>query len=562
MSSSSEKHNCPLLNFFKNCGCGCTGASKPADHSHDHGGSCCGHDHSHSHDHDHAHSHDHDHAAVEKPEAAAAAAASGTEGDEQTVNADLQSFADDIGAFIDRQPPKRKEQAGESKASVPLFDQAAIEERAYVEARDGQRKQLVEAEADGAGRAAWNANDQAVNLVDTFSHSGLQSMESSGLRSVRLRNTPWSCDYWAICRGILGKRYDDPSFPESLNWKECSDYVESRPAADILASGSAAAIDLLSPAEKYDILVSDRNYTLTKKMWAEGEYYYRQSGQVAAWMGICHGWAPAAYMLARPQKAVRVLAADGRTWLTFYPSDIKGLASLLWAKRSPRTKFIGGRCNDKNPPVDPQNKRVLSANCFDTNPGTWHLAVVNQIGMAGRSMVIDATYDYEVWNQPMVGYRYYYFNPKEMRYRNSLAEATVSKSSFTNDRFAGYRSPQTDSMVGIAMDVSYTVETAPSQNTIDSPDADAIDTVRYYYDLELDFSGRIIGGEWYVNRHPDFLWTPGLGDSARTSYEPGGAWAEGQVMPSNWQSAAASASNGSSAPLAAIVERLIELANN
>jgi hypothetical protein len=561
MSNSSKKHNCPLLNFFKSCGCSCDSTSKPADHSHDHGDSCCGHSHDHDHDHDHDHPHSHSHDAETKPETAAAAA-SGTETEEQTVNADLQSFVKDIGAFMDQQPSKQKEQTGEAETAPPLFDQAAIDDKAYVEARDEQRKLILESEEDAAGRAAWNYNDQAVNLVDTFSHSGLQSMESSNLRNVRLRTTPWSCDYWAICRGILGKRYADPGFPESLDWQECNDYVESRPAASILAGGDASAIDQLSPAEKYDILVGDSKYTLTKKMWAEGAWYQQQYGSVAGWMGICHGWAPAAYMLARPQKSVRVLAADGRTWLTFYPSDIKGLASLLWAKVSPRTKFIGGRCNDKNPPVDPQNKRILSDRCFDTNPGTWHLAVVNQIGAAGRSMVIDATFDYEVWNQPVVGYRYYYFNPKEMVYRNSLAEATVSKSSFSNDRFAKYRSPQTDSMVGIAMDISYTVETAPNQSTTNSSAEDAIDTVRYYYDLELDFSGKIIGGEWYLNRHPDFLWTPGPSDRAQTSYEPGGSWAEGQAVPANWQSAAASASGGSSAPLAAIVERLIELANN
>ncbi len=30
----------------------------------------------------------------------------------------------------------------------------------------------------------------------------------------------------------------------------------------------------------------------------------------------------------------------------------------------------------------------------------------------------------------------------------------------------------------------------------------------YHYDLELDSSGRIVGGEWYQNRHPDFVWMP------------------------------------------------------
>jgi hypothetical protein len=555
MSNSSGKHNCPLLNFFKSCGCCGDKASKPADHSHAQGKSCCGHEHDHPHD-DHAHSCE----AATKP--TAVPPATGTDDAESAINADLQSIDKDIKAFMDRQPPKQDERSGATDLSMPFFDQAAIEDKAYVEARDEQRKAIVAAEGEeaAAGRAGWTYDDQAVNLVDNMPHSSLQSMEDSDLMSARLSTEPWSDDYWAMYLGILGKRYADPNFPKSMDWQENYDYVQSRSTADILADGDATAIDQLSPAEKYDILVGDSNYTLTRKMWAEGERYKRASDQVAKWMGICHGWAPAAYMLPRPEKAVNVLAADGTTMLTFYPSDIKGLASLLWAKVNPRSRFVGGRCNDKNPPTDPDNKRVLSNNCFDTNPGTWHLAVVNQIGASERSMVIDATFDHEVWNQPVVGYRYRYFNPQEMYYRSSLAAATVSQSSFSNDRFASYRSPKTDSMVGIVMDVSYTVETQPSQSTTDSPEADAIKTVTYYYDLELDFSGKIIGGEWYFNRHPDFLWTPAPDDRAQTSSEPDGSWAEGEPMPVNWQRAAASASERQHAPLAAIVERLIELA--
>src|SRR6185436_9002354 len=98
---------------------------------------------------------------------------------------------------------------------------------------------------------------------------------------------------------------------------------------------------------------------------------------------------------------------DGKTPLLFYPSDLKGLASLLWATTDPPSRGVGGRCEDTNPKKD-RNGRVISPACFDSNPGTWHLAVVNQIGVAKRSMVIDATYDFEVWNQPVYGYRYRY----------------------------------------------------------------------------------------------------------------------------------------------------------
>ena len=45
-------------------------------------------------------------------------------------------------------------------------------------------------------------------------------------------------------------------------------------------------------------------------------------------MGICHGWAPAAYMLPRPRNTVRVRDFSGNHEITFYPSDIATLIEL------------------------------------------------------------------------------------------------------------------------------------------------------------------------------------------------------------------------------------------
>ena len=127
----------------------------------------------------------------------------------------------------------------------------------------------------------------------------------------------------------------------------------------------------------------------------------------------------------RPAKPATLPGVSGGK-ITFYPADIKALASLLWASASTVTRFIGGRCNDKNPATD-ANGRVISAKAFDTNPGTWHLSIVNQLGVARRSLVMDATYDYVVWNQPVAGYEYRYFNPQTMRLAKTLEDATVER---------------------------------------------------------------------------------------------------------------------------------------
>ncbi|WP_417910233.1 hypothetical protein [Candidatus Electronema sp. PJ] len=535
MSTPPKEHNCPILNIFKDksegCGCGCNTAPPSQNPETE--------------------------TAVEPQPPVADTVTDDTPSDEQAKQllADLQAFDSDPKAFMDRQLVKRTEQPGETATTLPLFDKAAIDGKEYVAARDELRTLLEANDTERSSRAAFNSNDLAQNLVDTLSYTGLQSMQSNNLMQARLSVQPWSDDYWAICRGILGKRYADPGFPNTYDWQQCHNYVQTHPA-------SSVPVNSLSPSEKYDRLVGDNNYTLTKKMWAEGQAIYQSNGSVAAWMGICHGWAPAAYMLPRPTNAVTVLAADGHTQITFYPSDIKALASLLWARVPSAIKFIGGRCNTANPARD-ANGRLLDQSAFDTNPGTWHLAIVNQIGASKRGMVMDVTYDYEVWNQPVLGYRYRHFNPQSMTYQSSLSAAAVSRANYTRDKFSSYHSNQTASIVGIEMYVSYMVETQPSHSSPDSASHDAIKEVRYLYDLELDVSGRIIGGEWRSFAHPDFLWTPVKGGRAQTAFEPGGSWDRNGAVPSSWKSAAVSASSSNRpAPLAAIVEHLIRFANN
>ena len=51
-------------------------------------------------------------------------------------------------------------------------------------------------------------------------------------------------------------------------------------------------------------------------------------------MGICHGWAPAAFSIERPENGFTVKAADGVTDIYFWPDDVRALASLHWAHSS------------------------------------------------------------------------------------------------------------------------------------------------------------------------------------------------------------------------------------
>lgn len=483
---------------------------------------------------------------------------------------ELDAFDRNPAQEMGRLPAKRDDKGELVAHPFTAFSPRDLHNGDFVLQRDTVRKSFstvvdgvyISLEDSVPGKSPIEAGDRPENLVESLRFVDLGAMEEAGLRQAALAESsqPWSDDYWPFYLGCLGRRYADPGFPGSSSWLKNRDYIRAHPAQEIWRDG-AAAIDLLSPAEKYDLLVGDNVGSLTDAMWAEGESYYNATGKVERWMGICHGWAPASYMMPRPTHAVTVQAANG-TQVRFYPADIKALASLLWASANTIVRFIGGRSDDKNPATD-ANGRVISPKAFDTNPGTWHLAVVNQLGAAGRSFVMDSTYDYEVWNQPVAGYQYRYFNPQTMKLANTVGEATVTRDQYTRDRFTQYRGRDTASYVGIIMQVRYMVETTPVHRDTDGPSDDAAYTVIYKYDLELNTANRIIGGEWFTGKsHPDFLWTPPPNARAISPAEPmaTGTWDTGEALPRSWRSAGVSAARDGM-PLAKIVEALIRLAN-
>lgn len=338
----------------------------------------------------------------------------------------------------------------------------------------------------------------------------LSEMSEKKLTKASIPVRPWSDDYWPIYKGALGARYVDAEFKRLHEWINAYDYVQVNKATNIYQLGDETKINLLSPSEKYDLLLGSDLSWLTDALWQQGKSYNDTYGRVEKWMGICHGWAAAAYKEKRPLKTVRLPSADGKHQILFYPADIRALLSLTWASNQSSTRLIGGRCGLKNVEYD-SNGRILNKECFDVNPGSWHTSIVNQIGVNKNGFVIDATFDYEVWNQPVYSYEYTYFNPQTDMETESQKEATVSRENFTKDLFKKYRSKDAVSFVGIAMKVVYMLERKPTQAPLANPDKDDNQrTVHYLYDLELDAEGNIIGGEWYNNTHPDFLWTPAL----------------------------------------------------
>ncbi len=442
------------------------------------------------------------------------------------------------------------------------FSPDEIENGSFINQKNKWRASIIPPKRGRGEKSLPGENDRVENFLASYTYiNNLAEMEAQGLIKGAVDTRPWSDDYWPIYKGILGNRYGDSEFNYYEAWDEFHNYVIERPIKKLLGSNNPRDLDKLSPSEKYDLLLGADAKILTDRMWAEGKYYFDANGEVESWMGICHGWAPASYMMERPLNKIFLPSFDGKYKIPFYPADIKALASLLWAKVQTPVRFLGGRCNEKEPETD-ENGRIILKDCLDSNPATWHLAVINRLGKEKLSFVIDATYDYEVWNQPVISYEYAYFNPKTMKETDDLSEAKIALSDYPLDKFKKHRGKKTKYIVGVGMRLTYGAETSPRLIPRDDDSFDLDKSVYYVYDLELDANENIIGGEWYQNYHPDFMWTPPAGTKALTfmDYELLGSplWDGKKPLPKRWIEGAKFMAN-SGTPLAKIVESLIQI---
>lgn len=314
---------------------------------------------------------------------------------------------------------------------------------------------------------------------------------------------PWAGYYWPTAKGGIGNRYADPHFPQSDHFKKNYDHYQKNSMK--VSGNSMDQLSQLSPAEKYDYLMNDPQWSLTLAVWNEGKFFLDRTGSVETWMGICHGWAPAAIAVQEPVKYVDLNLPQDKGTLRFYPHDIKALASQLWAMVPFNVEFVGGRCDLKNPHRD-ENGRLTDPECFDMNPSAWHLALTHQLGKNQQSFVLDATYDYEVWNQPIYSYKLNYFNPATQQ-SGPVATSIIPYASLNNDPYRKYRPANVAYIVGVISEIQYVDESEPSpqDNSTGNPFEHLV-TVTYYYDLELDANYTIVGGEWYQQEHPDMLW--------------------------------------------------------
>lgn len=239
---------------------------------------------------------------------------------------------------------------------------------------------------DGSGRIesfreAWSDADDPSLLSPDFEYT-FAALPTEGSAA----KTPWAGSYWPTYRDSINDQWDGPGtlsaakkYEQAFGKSGVEDAVSAYSGIDSLAGKSCQSDAQCDP---------DAGSVCAKRTGANAGVCSE------TWFGICHAWAPAAILEDEPSKAVTYNGVE------FKVNDLKALMSLTYGEGL-EVKFLSLRCNDKGDQPGVADK----AACKDTNPGSFHVSIANLIGIQERSLVEDRTYDFEVWNQPVRGYK-------------------------------------------------------------------------------------------------------------------------------------------------------------
>ncbi len=237
---------------------------------------------------------------------------------------------------------------------------------------------------------SWGSSDSPALFNGSLEYSA-SALPMTG----EAQNIPWAGNYW-------------PVYEDSINHKwagTSSDAPSTKYGKAFGVTGVEAGVSANHGIDSN----GDRTACTTDSQCNSslGEACAKRDGQtsgrcIPTWWGICHAWSPAAILLPEPKHEVTM------NGVLFKVQDIKALVTL--AHDSTNTKFVSLRCDA----LDSANEITFdkygrpngaSANCKDTNPGTFHVLMTNYLGKQRASFVYDRTWDSEVWNQPLRGYR-------------------------------------------------------------------------------------------------------------------------------------------------------------
>ncbi|KAF4041366.1 Transglutaminase elicitor [Phytophthora infestans] len=293
--------------------------------------------------------------------------------------------------------------------------------------------------------------------------------------------SPWAGPYW-------------PTFQDSINvvWSE----GQPSPAEKYATAFGLDATDFMNKVSKVNGVdsQSQRRSCQSDQSCETGSKCAIRAGKtsgycIPTWFGICHAWAPAAILEVEPKCPVM------HNGVTFQPMDIKALVSNVYDGAGVETVFTGARYNGGDDATDAYGRHTNAA-YRDMNPAYFHIAAANILGKLNATFVIDVDAGAEVWNQPVRGFKV--FEQTAM----SLEEAAQTFYGLAAYPF----NSAAKSIVYVKSRLSWIYETYTDGGLVSSGQ---INQFRYYYYLlELDDAGQIIGGEWVYTSDsdlPDFL---------------------------------------------------------
>lgn len=225
---------------------------------------------------------------------------------------------------------------------------------------------------------------------------------------------PWAGNYWPTYEDNINVQWDGTSDSASVKYEKAFALTGVEDAVS-----KAHGIDSRATAKE----CKEASECDSKLGETCGKRRGKDTGRcIPTWWGVCHAWSPAAILVPEPKYPVT------RNGVTFKIQDLKALGTLV--HNSTTSKFVSLRCDvgaGENAVKYDEYGRPSSANaqCRDTNAGTWHLLATNYLGIKHQAFVEDRTFDHEVWNQPLRGYRVTNKKPVTFAEANALIGATT-----------------------------------------------------------------------------------------------------------------------------------------
>jgi hypothetical protein len=361
--------------------------------------------------------------------------------------------------------------------------------------------------ADGWGEGANNPDAFAQHLeyhLDQLPKKGFRDTpywKDTYPEAVGKAEAVWADTYWPATDGSHNTRWQDANTKSPLEKYDVA--FNNAPGCDTLPAmfgdGAKANWDTYNacagPAaqwqtENYESIglmhngIDDDNDGTIDNYGSDG------IDGVQGWWGSCHAWTPASQVVPEPQHAIDLNGVH------FEVGDVKAIIQNAFDRTS--AVMLGGRCNDKDITHDVHG----SANdpCSDVNPGSMHVVLANFLGINTLPLIEDRTANYQVWNQPVVGY--------EITKQDKVSATDANKCVGADGDAWTYNSDAQD-LYEVQMTVSYVHEGSASTTPLGFKNN--ISTDDYHYILEIGSSGKVLGGRWCsddANNHIDFLWSP------------------------------------------------------